>query len=226
GGLGEPGNPGFLPTDHPFHVKVEQYEFNRRAANRLLDEAGYKRGAGGIRTGPDGKPLNFEMAVVPEVAPTVEVVIEQLKALGIAIKLQPVDLFLLFSGKVKTPMTLQPHGGMRGDPDFMRVVFSSRYEKRFFAPKGYTNAELDDLADRQQQTLDEGQRKQMVARMQEIVAADLPYLHLYYPRPYTVFRKEVFDQWTSAQAAGPSSKDTYVTGTKAGGTEIRPIREG
>lgn len=197
GGLGEPGNPGFLPPDHPFHVNVEQYDFNRRAANRLLDEMGLRRGARGIRTGPDGKPLSFEMAVVPEVEPTVEVVIEQLKALGIDIKIRPVDLFMLFSGQIATPLALHPHGGMRGDPDFMRVVFSSRYERRFFAPKGYANPELDDLADRQQQTLDEAQRRQMVARMQQIVAEDLPYLHLYYPRPYTVFRKAAFDQWSS-----------------------------
>lgn len=226
GGLGEPGNPGFLTPDHPFHVKVEQYEFNRRQANRLLDEAGLKRGARGMRSGPDGKPLSLEMAVVPEVEPTVEVVIGQLRTLGIDVKIRPVDPFMLFSGQIATPLALHPHGGMRGDPDFMRVVFSSRYEKRFFAPKGYANPELDDLADRQQTTLDEAQRKQIIARMQELVAADLPYLHLYYTRPYTVFKKAVFDQWSSAHDAGPTDKDTLVTGTKAGGTEIRPIKEG
>ena len=43
---GEPGNPGFLPPGHPFHAGVEQYPFDRRAAERLLDDAGYRRPRG------------------------------------------------------------------------------------------------------------------------------------------------------------------------------------
>lgn len=43
GGQGAPGNPGFFPPDHPFRVDVEQYAFDPQGANRLLEEAGYRR---------------------------------------------------------------------------------------------------------------------------------------------------------------------------------------
>jgi len=39
-GNGAPGNPGFLPPDHPFHVEVDQYDADVDAAKRLLDDAG------------------------------------------------------------------------------------------------------------------------------------------------------------------------------------------
>ncbi len=61
---GEPGNPGWIPPANPFHVAVEQYPFDRAAAEALLDSAGYRRsGSQGVRQGPDGQPLRFTLLV-------------------------------------------------------------------------------------------------------------------------------------------------------------------
>ncbi|MDP8960926.1 MAG: ABC transporter substrate-binding protein, partial [Actinomycetota bacterium] len=48
GGNGQSGNPGWIPPANPFHVPVEQYPFDRTAAEALLDQAGY------VRTGGQG----------------------------------------------------------------------------------------------------------------------------------------------------------------------------
>jgi len=67
--------------------------------------------------------------------------------------------------------------------------------------------------------LDEAGRKAQVGRMQELVAADLPFLILYYSVPYYAFRRQVFDQWSAEGEA----KYPLVTGRAGGGLQIRPI---
>jgi ABC-type transport system substrate-binding protein len=103
----------------------------------------------------------------------------------------------------------------------MRVVYSSRVNKTFQAARGYADAEFDDLADRQLVTSDVEERKKLVARMQQIVARDLPILHLYYPTPFLIYNRDTFDQWSTQY----SDKQVFVTGARDGSLEIRPIKE-
>jgi peptide/nickel transport system substrate-binding protein len=58
---------GFLqetpfPPDHPLHVDVPRVPYDLAAANRLLDAAGWKRGADGVRA-KNGQRLDFDVAV-------------------------------------------------------------------------------------------------------------------------------------------------------------------
>ena len=223
GGAGHPGNPGFLPPGHPLRVEVEQYSHDPAAANQLLDAAGYRRGSDGVRRGADGKALSFRLGHLAELAQAARLVVDALGAVGVELKLQEIPLFPL----PDYDMALIVYAGVVGDPDFMRRVFSSRVDdKLFFAAKGYANAELDDLAERQQVMRDDAQRAELVAHMQRIVAADLPVLHLYYPTPFFLFRRSVFDQWTYSRTGGILNKQQLVTGTGTGGAEIRPVKEG
>ncbi len=65
GGQGLPGSPGFLPSDHPLHVDADPYPFDPLWANRLLDDAGYRRD-GDLRLDQNGRPLRFKLLVVSE----------------------------------------------------------------------------------------------------------------------------------------------------------------
>lgn len=231
GDNGEPGNPGFLPPDHPFHVSegVEDYPFDPDDANRLLEEAGYaRRGAGGVRHGPDGTPLRFELLATPATIPVAELVVEALRAVGVQLTVraleQPQLLPTLTLGAYETAIVT--YGNLSGDPSYMRSLYASYVRKFFHSARGYKNPELDDLAEKQRVTFDREERKRLVAGMQRIVARDLPFLHLYYPFPFYIFNKATFDQWTYGRAAGflnsPANKHLFVTGTKAGGLEVRP----
>ncbi len=216
GGNGFVGNPGYLPPGHPFRVDVEQYPFDPPAANRLLDDAGYRMGAGGVRQGPDG-PLRFRLLTVAP--PLAEVVSGMLRAVGVEAVVEPAPEFQQFAmlmSRGNFEMAMLFHGGTAGDPDFMRGVFSSRVppdQKAFFAARGYANPELDELLERQRTTFDEAERKRIVAQAQQIVARDLPLLHLFYPSVYTIFRKATFDQWPSGPNE-PPDKQVLVTGHK------------
>jgi peptide/nickel transport system substrate-binding protein len=126
-------------------------------------------------------------------------------------------------------MAVHPGGGVAGSPDFMRQIYSSDPDTElFFAAHGYRNEEFDELAERQRVTFDEEERRAVFARMQEIVADDLPLLHLYYPSPFLVQRKGGFDAWTFPDPdtlynpeTATSGKQPFVTG-RTSGLEIRP----
>ncbi len=228
GGQGEAGNPGFLPPTHPFHVEVEQYPFDRAAANRLLDEAGYMRGDSGVRQGSDGRPLRFQTLVIPEVAPVVDLVKRALEEVGVELDLDPTDFTGMVAAMVRGDyeLAIPLYGNLSGDPDFMRTVYSSRAPKVFLSAQGYANPEFDELADQQRYTADETRRRELIARMQDIVAADLPLVPLYYPTRFHIFKTDVFDQWTFTPTngflGGPYNKQLFVTGARTGGLEIRP----
>ncbi|MDP8967776.1 MAG: ABC transporter substrate-binding protein, partial [Actinomycetota bacterium] len=204
GGHGEPGNPGFLPPGHPFHADVEQYPFDRAAAERLLDDAGYPRPReGGARRGRDGEPLRLRLltgnAPVP---PVLDLLIASLKAVGIQLVAQAVDLPTLFErtrrGADEAALTLYPGPGgtaPNADPDLLRMFFSSRIEGRLQGAQGWADREFDRLAERQLVTADVAARRRMLARMQAIIARDLPALALYYPTVSHVFRERAFSRW-------------------------------
>lgn len=217
GGQGEPGNPGFLPLGHPFRVEVEQYRFDPALAAGLLEQAGYRK-EGKFRVGPNGKRLRIKLTT-PAAATVAQPVADALRQVGIDIQIDPVDI--LFGADYD--MAIVIFGGHQGDPDLMRRVYSSKSGPMLAKARGYADPEFDELAERQLVTLDEEERKALVARMQHIVAKDLPLLHLYYPAPSVVYRRTVFDQVAvHRNGIGPLNKQALVTGVATGGAVIRP----
>lgn len=233
-GNGAVGNPGFLPPGHPYHVEVEQYAYDPEAANALLDEAGYPRGPDGMRRDADGTPLQFTLSTHDTVPPALpDLVVANLEEVGVGLEQQIVDLPRLFGMKTQATydiiMYLYPGPvgtTTNGDPDILRPVFHSDPPNRLYAAEGYENAELDELLERQYVTLDEDERHEIIAQVQEIVARDLPLCILYYTTMFFVYREDVFDAWYYTPGGfGPGIPDAYnkhafVTG-RTTGLEIR-----
>lgn len=232
GGNGRPGNPGFLSPDNPFYAPVPQYDFDVAGANSLLDAGGYRAGAGGTRQGPHG-PLRFELLVSNTAVPLAELVVRALKQIGVIITAKPVEvgpqLFgAKFSGQYDMALLGYPGptaGGPNSDPDLLRQVFSSHGPPSLTGASGYSNPAFEGLARQQRITFDPAQRKGLVARMQKIVADDLPVLPLYYAQTFLAYRKSVLDQWYFTPGEYPTSdynKQLLITGVRTG-SKIRPI---
>ncbi|MBA2773849.1 MAG: hypothetical protein H0U36_07355, partial [Nocardioidaceae bacterium] len=185
GGQGLAGNPGFLPPDHPDFVDVEQYSFDVEAANTMLDDAGYERSSGtAIRQLPDGTPLRFELLTGGEL-PVIELVIQSLKAIGVEVVPKNVELAtfygLKFSGEWDMVITLYPGPGGQGpesDPDQLRLVYSSQGPPSPAQVSGHGNPEVDQLCQAQLVTADPTERSQIIGKIQQLVAQDLPVLPL------------------------------------------------
>jgi peptide/nickel transport system substrate-binding protein len=188
----------------------------------------------GVRQAPDGQPLRFGLLVDEGSAAVAELVVGALGAVGIELTPQFVDLVSLFQNKARGNYDMAvtffpgPSGiSANSDPDYLRLVYSSRLPPSSQAVQGYANEELNELLERQLVAQDEAERMRLLAAIQEIVARDLPVLPLYYSTQFFVFRNEVFDQWYYApggMATGipqPYNKQAFVTGQMTG-LEIRP----
>ena len=245
-GNGEVGSQGFLPPSHEFYnPNVRSYPFDPTEAERLLDEAGYRRsGPGGFRTNLDGSPLRYVINI-PDTVPLAlaELVEANLRTVGVEVNLELIDLVRLFGLKLQDNYDLLitsypgPTGiGPSGDPDILRGVYHSLRPgedptaasgNKLHKATGYANAEVDRLLDAQLATYDVEERKRFVGQLQEIVAEELPVAMLYYTTMFYVYRKSVFDQWYFTPGGfGPGMPDVYnkhpyITGAKAG-TEVRP----
>lgn len=230
GGNGQPGNPGFLPPSHPFHVEVEQYGFDVAAANRLLDGAGYRRGPDGVRREPGGAALRYRILTGNSpIPPMLDMLIQALERIGVKLKPQAVDLPTLISTLQKNAddiaVGLYPGPGgtaMNSDPDTMRTFYASAIKGRLQGAQGWKDAEFDRLAARQLVNADPESRKRQLARMQRIVARDLPALPLYYPTLFTVCRTQAFDRWYITPGGfavgieGVHNKHALITGSTRG----------
>jgi peptide/nickel transport system substrate-binding protein len=71
----------------------------------------------------------------------------------------------------------------------------------------YRNPVLDELLDQGSREIDRERRKEIYAKVQDLLAAELPMLPLWHPDNVTVARKVVngFRMWPTAQLSGLSS---------------------
>jgi peptide/nickel transport system substrate-binding protein len=96
----------FLNNPERFVSKNTSWEFNIDKANRLLEEAGWKRGPDGIR-GKDGKKLKlvFQTSVNAPRQKTQAIVKQACQKAGIDIELKSVTASVYFSSDVANPDT-------------------------------------------------------------------------------------------------------------------------
>ncbi|MGZ5278932.1 MAG: peptide ABC transporter substrate-binding protein [Pseudobdellovibrionaceae bacterium] len=89
-GRGKPAYQFVTATDPWFSDKFPKHEYNRREANRVLDEAGWKMGANGIRS-KDGKNLSFIIygSAGNKIVENIEALLQsQFKSIGIELKIK------------------------------------------------------------------------------------------------------------------------------------------
>lgn len=225
GGNADPGNPGWIPRANPFYAEVEQYPFDRDAANRQLDRAGYRRGPDGVRQAPDGTPLRFSLLVTGGDTQLVELVVAALQPIGVELTPESLDKSA-FNERVinkEAEMSIISFGGMNTDhgPDYLLQVYSSKTKTTQHA-QGYVNPEVDRLADLQNTQIDREERMQTTAQIQRLIAEDLPLLPLVYPRIFGIYRTETFDQWYYTEGGVGSTvpttdnKHAFITGKQTG----------
>ena len=184
-GYGTPVATMFTELSAPYNntdIPIPPYDI--AAANKILDDAGYKRGADGIRVGPDGSKFDWEV-ITPDNVEGIDRLFEILKTswaeLGINITAKKLDSTASFEA-IGAPdwkyldfdLAIWDWVGYI-DPDFMLSVLLCN-QLGGWSDTGYCNPAYDKLYDQQGVTLDQEQRKAMVWEMQDIQNQDHPYL--------------------------------------------------
>lgn len=226
-GYGWPGSTGLIPPTSPFHAEVEQYPYDTIKAKNLLDQAGY-RALGATRTGPAG-PLNLVLTTAASNAQIAELIAAELVSVGLALDVEAVEdtAFPAREATGKFQLLLTSIDGVGGDPDFLRAVFAPANGGPVIP--GFSDAEFSRLLTAQTVAQDEGERQQMINRIQQILAERLPMLAMFYLPQTLVFRPSVFAEWyftpggLGTGAATPFNKQVFVTGRQQG-VQIRPFR--
>ena len=168
-----------LPPNHwAFDADVQQYDFDPGRAEKMLDAAGFPRGKDGVRLRLTLKTSTDEFARL-----TSEAIADQWKRVGVVLELRPLEFATFYSDITRGSFqmyTLRWVGG-NNDPDLFESVFSSKKMPPLGSNRGhYRNAELDTLLDQSRVEMDQAKRKAILARVQEVVAVDEPYINLWY----------------------------------------------
>ncbi|HEV7799279.1 MAG TPA: ABC transporter substrate-binding protein [Pyrinomonadaceae bacterium] len=187
-----------LPEESWAYHAAEKYSFDPERAKKLLDEAGLKDPDG------DGPQMRFAKPVVFKVSGSnvsgkayAGVIQNYLKNVGIPVGIETAELNTLFDELRRGNFQIfygQWVGGNQ-DPIFFKDLFATSEiptETRASRNRSrYSNPELDKLIDEAINTFDREKAKVLYARIQEIVARDVPVLPLWYQANIVIAQKRV-----------------------------------
>ncbi len=190
------------------------------AADQLLTASGFSDGGDGTLLAPDGQPAAFTLGVDksrPRHRTAAQSVVDQLAAIGVQVTIEslaPAALPPTVGGTGTLPPTdlvigeLDTH--QHDDPDHFYFLFhSTSAATDLFG--GYTNPELDATIERLMFERQESEaRTEALNAAQDILAADLPLLVLYYPAWRMAYRPASYDGWQSEETNGFLTKRSLL----------------
>jgi peptide/nickel transport system substrate-binding protein len=176
--------PNFVNNPDRFASKSTKYEFNVDKANALLDKAGWKKGADGIRE-KDGKRLKFvyQTSINQPRQKTQAIVKQACQKAGIDIEVKAVTASVFFSSDVANPDTytkfyadLQEYsnGPQQPDPEvFLRQFLSTEVATKANKWQGrnvtrWQNPEYDAVHKAAQVELDPVKRAALLIKCNEL----------------------------------------------------------
>lgn len=181
-------------------------QYNPKAANKLLDEAGYKDQDGdGFRDLPDGTPIKINMMVVggwTDWVQTVQMISDQLKDVGIKGKTRTVEWGQYAEGFTKRTFDagiLWSGTGVSPYRFYEPILRSTSEGKLFEGGHGFNSPEIDALLDSYTKTGDKVEQKKIIDQLQEIFAANLPIIPIFSNPTWYQYSTKRFVGWPTAE---------------------------
>jgi peptide/nickel transport system substrate-binding protein len=177
--MARPANSVLPPQHWAYDAKAKDYPHDAARARELLDEAGYRADASGVR---------FHLVMKTSTDETTRllcaVLQQQLREVGVALDIRSYEFATFYADVVRGAFqlySLRWVGGSNQDPD----VFENVFDTASFAPKRanrgyYSNPEVDRLIAEGRRSVDEKERTAEYTKIQEILGLDLPYVHLWW----------------------------------------------
>jgi peptide/nickel transport system substrate-binding protein len=215
-----PADSNISTTSYVHITPKMQYPYDLKKSESMLDSAGWKKGADGVRA-KEGVRMEWELVTNAgnKVRENLIVVLaDQWKQIGANVTTRPIP-FQDFVTKLQN--THEFEMGMIGntgqlDPD-QSQLFGTKAITNGLNGGSYSNPEVDKLLDKGNQTFDRNERKQIYAQIQEILARDIPYPLLVLPKRTWGVSKRVrnFNVGPyNTNGSRPWFKDVFVTDGK------------
>lgn len=214
-GYGTPATGPLPPALKTFYsADVPLYEYDPAKAEALLDEAGYKRGADGIRFS-----IRHDAAQNGEQFPkTAEFIRDALGKIGIKVDVRISD-FASFSKRVYTDRdfdTSNYYTSCGPDPAIgtQRIYWSKAYIKgvSYSNGSGYNNPEVDKVLEAAQIEPNAAKRKALYDQFQRMVQEDLPEIPLISMAQVTITNKKLKNLTSVADGIKANFADAYIEG--------------
>jgi peptide/nickel transport system substrate-binding protein len=219
-GHGRPGRDGWTHPDSAWADPDGKHEFDVARANRLLDEAGYPRGDGGIRTTPAGGRLELGITVAanePQHQRAAQLISQQVEAVGVKMNVEAIDPATLRQRRGNLNYdsfitNLESHA--HADPDALSFFFHSPVPNAPSAGSfgAYSNKQFDSLVEQARRQIDNGERKRLLVEAQRIFAQEAPTLVLFYPDGDYAFRPAAYNGWVADTGHGILTKRSFIPG--------------
>ncbi|PIS37524.1 MAG: peptide ABC transporter substrate-binding protein [Nitrospirae bacterium CG08_land_8_20_14_0_20_52_24] len=179
------------PMNWAYYGEVKTFEYSPQKSRELLDQAGYPDPDGG---GPGMRfTLSYKTSQDEQGKRIAAALQQQLKEVGIEVTIRSYE-WGTFYGDIKSGNFQLYSLSWVGvtDPDIYDYIFHSKNFPPAGANRGrYANPEVNALLERARRTLDLSRRKAYYRKVQEILAADLPYVSLWHYDNVAVIRKNV-----------------------------------
>lgn len=195
-----------------YEPNVKKYDYSLAKATALLDQMGLKPDASGVRV-----RLNLLVAPYGEmVSRTCEFLRQSLAKVGIAVTLQTTDAggWAQRVANWDYQMTINWLYQF-GDPALgvTRSYVSSNIRKILFSnTEGYSNPEVDRLADEAASETVDAKRQALYSRMQNVLVEDVPIAWLVELEFPTVYDKRLQNLVTTAIGVHESFANVYFKG--------------
>lgn len=214
-GFGKPAVSTVPSSLTRFHnPDVPKYPFDVRKAEALLDEAGFRRGADGMRFALSHDYLPYG----DDYRRTGEYVRQALRRVGIDLTLRSQDT-PSYLRRVFTDYEFDISSSWASsfsDPQIgvQRLFWSKAINKGtpWTNASGYSNPEMDQVIEAAQRAVDPAERARLFREMQALAATDLPNLPLIELHFFTVHAKTLRDVATGPDAAYSSLKHAWLEG--------------
>lgn len=178
---------------------IKGIAYDPSKAKALLAEAGYSNGLELSLSTP-------QIALLQQVNQLVQ---EQLKAVGITVKLDPVSQSDWYPRVVQGAVNFTPmRWSQRPDPDgLMSLLFESSGAGN---STKYSNPEVDRLIEDARGMVEQAKRREAYQKAQEIIMRDLPYIPLFFSLEYAALRDNVKGhEWIADEI--PRLRDLWKT---------------
>lgn len=205
---------GPVTSASPFYTTegVPQYAYDVAKANKLLDDAGYKRGANNMQF-----KLTSEFPTIQaEIARTAEYMKQALSRIGIDLELRASDLATAIRRWYTDYDFNITQNWLYSLPDpsagVQRLYYGPNIRKgvAFANASGYSTPSFDKLWDEALVETDTAKRKALLHRAQRIVQEELPNLTIAEMQFLTVFNKKLRNHTTGADGAYSPLRDAYL----------------
>ena len=185
-----PANSILPPQSWAYNGEVDAYPHDPARARQLLDQAGYPA-VNGVRF-----HLTMKTSTEEGTRLLAAVLQRQLREVGIVLDIRTYEFATFFSDITKGSFQLYSLRWVGGndDPDIFQYLFDSQRVPPQGANRGYySDPEVDRLIAQGVRETDQQRRKQAYARLQQILARDLPYINLWYFDNVMVHSRRVRD---------------------------------